>query len=546
MNTARKKAPRSSRAALEIRNLAVSFHSADSAGGSTVIEAVRGISLKLPKNQITALVGESGSGKSVTALSVLRLLAYPAAFHPSGRILFEGQDLLALKEPEMRGIRGKKIAMIFQEPQQALNPLHTIERQLGEAIGLHQRLSPAATRARTEELLGQVGLPHFKERLGAYPHELSGGQRQRVMIAMALANDPDILIADEPTTALDVTVQAQILKLLKELQAKRGMTILLITHDLTIVRHMADHVAVMKDGKIVEHGPTAQVFGKPRHAYTQYLLGSAPKGLATPLKGKSPVVLAAQKLSVRFPIKKGLLGRPAAFVDAVRQANFALKEGETIGIVGESGSGKTTLAMAILRLVRSEGSIRFEGKELQGMKYRQVRPLRKSMQLVFQDPYASLNPRLTVEETIREGLLAHGIGTAAEQSRRIDEALTEAGLNPSVKYRYPHEFSGGQRQRIAIARALVLRPRLMVLDEPTSALDLSTQGEILALLKRLQKEHHMAYLFISHDLRVVKSISHHILVMKDGAIVESGTAGMILSRPKQAYTKTLLKAAFLE
>ncbi len=525
--------------ALIIDNLSVVFQRS---GGSPAT-VVSQLSLSIPKGKITALVGESGSGKSVTALSILKLLPYPQASHPSGRILFEGKNLLSLSEHELRSIRGRKIAMIFQEPQTALNPLHTIGKQLAEAIRLHQNWPESKIEWRIHELMGLVGLDGLKHRLGAYPHELSGGQRQRVMIAMALSNNPDILIADEPTTALDVTIQAQILALLKKLQKELGMSVLMITHDLNLVKKMADHVAVMKSGKIVEKGTTTQVFGKPRHAYTKTLIHSTPSGKPPALSGNAKPLTVVENLSVRFPVKKGFFGRPSSYVNAVQNAGFRLRAGETIGLVGESGSGKTSLAMAVLRLIKSEGSIRFEGQELQQLRYRDTRALRRQMQLVFQDPFASLNPRLTIAETIAEGLKAHNIGTPAEQMTAIDAVLRDVGLEPSVKYRYPHEFSGGQRQRIAIARALVLKPKLMVLDEPTSALDISTQGEILALLKKLQKNYKLSYLFISHDLRVINAMSHHILVMKDGKIVETGSTASVIKKPKSPYTRALLDAA---
>ncbi len=518
---------------LSVENLSVSF-------GQT--PAVRNISFSVEKGETVALVGESGSGKSVTALSILRLLPYPFAHHPSGRIAFEGREIT--NENALQ-IRGDKIAMIFQEPMTSLNPLHTIEKQINETLFLHKGLSPKQAHARTLELLSLVGLPEPEKRLTAYPHELSGGQRQRVMIAMALANDPALLIADEPTTALDVTIQAQILALLKELQKKLGMALLLITHDLNIVRHMADRVCVMKEGEIVEQGAAQKIFTAPAHPYTQMLLASEPKGEALPVAANAPVVLRAENVRVHFPIQKGLLKRTVGAIRAVDGLSLQARAGETVGIVGESGSGKTTLGLALLRLLDSKGAIAFNGKAIETLSRKQMRPLRREMQIVFQDPYGSLSPRLTVGDIVAEGLDIHGLaGTKEERAQKIESILNEVGLDPSMSHRFPHEFSGGQRQRIAIARAMILKPKLVVLDEPTSALDMTVQAQIVELLRRLQRDHGLAYLFISHDLRVIKALSNYVIVMKDGRAVERGETSALFAAPKEDYTRTLLKAAF--
>jgi microcin C transport system ATP-binding protein len=521
---------------LQVRDLSVRFGE---------FEAVKHVSFDIARGETLALVGESGSGKSVTALSVLQLLPYPLASHPNGSIKFHGDEMVNVPPTALQRLRGNRIAMVFQEPMTSLNPLHTIERQINEVLFLHKHLNKAAARARTLELLQLVGLPDAGKRLDAYPHQLSGGQRQRVMIAMALANEPDLLIADEPTTALDVTIQAQILKLLKDLQQKMGMALLLITHDLNIVRKVVDRVCIMTNGEIVEHGPVAQVFGQPQHAYTKKLLAAEPKGVAAVAQADAPVVMEAKDVKVWFPITAGLLRRTVGHIKAVDGISLSVRAGETLGVVGESGSGKSTLAYALLRLQRSEGSIRFRGEELQGRSWNEMRPLRKDMQIVFQDPFDSLSPRLSVFHIVSEGLQVHGIG-ANETERRamVAEALTEVGLDPTAMDRYPHEFSGGQRQRIAIARAIVLKPKFIVLDEPTSALDMSVQAQIVDLLRDLQQKHDLGYLFISHDLRVVRALSNRVMVMKDGKVVEENSAKQIFEAPQSDYTKALIAAAF--
>ncbi|MEO8557690.1 MAG: ABC transporter ATP-binding protein [Rhodospirillales bacterium] len=525
---------------LQIRDLAVTFGK-----GESRVEAVRGVSFEIERGQTLALVGESGSGKSVTALSILQLLPYPTAHHPKGSIKFQGKELVGAPERDLMRVRGNRISMIFQEPMTSLNPLHTIEKQINEALFLHKGLTRDAARARTLELLRLVGIPNAEKRLDAYPHQLSGGQRQRVMIAMALANEPDLLIADEPTTALDVTIQAQILKLLKDLQARFGMALLLITHDLSIVRKMADTVCVMTQGEIVETGPVDRVFDRPQHAYTQHLLGSEPKGQPVPAPADSPVLMQTEELKVYFPIKTGLLRRVTDYIKAVDGISLTLREGHTLGVVGESGSGKTTLGLALLRLEKSEGSILFAGQHIDGKSAREVRPLRREMQIVFQDPYSSLSPRMSVAQIIEEGLNVHKLGNSqAERDTMIDQVLTDVGLDIAVRDRYPHEFSGGQRQRIAIARAMVLRPRFVVLDEPTSALDMSVQAQIVDLLRKLQQQHGLTYLFISHDLKVVRALADEVIVMRDGKVVERGPAKKIFQAPEQAYTKALITAAF--
>jgi microcin C transport system ATP-binding protein len=493
-----------------------------------------------------ALVGESGSGKSVTALSILQLLPYSTASHGAGSsIVFDGEELVGARRGVLQGIRGGRIAMVFQEPMTSLNPLHTLERQIGETLWLHKRMTGAAARGRIIELLRLVGLPEAEKRLGAYPHQLSGGQRQRVMIAMALANEPDVLIADEPTTALDVTIQAQILKLLKDLQAQFGMALLLITHDLGIVRRIADRVSVMTRGEIVETGATADIFAAPKHPYTQRLLAAEPKGRLEPIEPPPPVVMEASSIRVWFPIKAGVLRHTVGHVKAVDGINLAVREGETVGVVGESGSGKTTLGLALLRLQASEGRIVYDGTEIESLPPRRLRPLRRELQIVFQDPYSSLSPRLSIGQIIGEGLTVHRIGgSALERRHLIEQALTEVGLDPETADRYPHEFSGGQRQRIAIARALVLKPRFVVLDEPTSALDMSVQAQIVDLLRELQRRHRLAYLFISHDLKVIRALATDVIVMKDGKVVESGPADRIFEAPQHPYTAALMAAAF--
>jgi microcin C transport system ATP-binding protein len=507
--------------------------------------AVDRVSFEVRKGETVALVGESGSGKSVTALSVMKLLPYPSASHPTGAIRFKGRDLIKLRNREMREVRGNDITIIFQEPMTSLNPLHTIEKQIGEILLLHAGLAGAAARARIVELLTQVGIPDPQSRLGSYPHQLSGGQRQRVMIAMALANEPDLLIADEPTTALDVTVQAQILELLKELQSRLGMAMLFITHDLGIVRKLADRVCVMKEGKIVEHGSIERVFTAPEHPYTKALLHAEPERDPPPLAPKAPVVVETKDLKVWFPIKRGALRRVVGHIKAVDGVSICVRKGETLGIVGESGSGKTTLGLAILRLISSEGPIVFLGNTIAGLKFREMRPFRRNMQIVFQDPYGSLSPRMCVADIIEEGLRVHHPGlTAQERERRIVGALGDVGLDPQTRHRYPHEFSGGQRQRIAVARAIVLEPTFVVLDEPTSALDMLIQTQIVALLRTLQRRHDLTYLFISHDLRVVAALASRLMVMRHGKVVEEGPAGELFANPKSDYTRALFAAAF--
>jgi microcin C transport system ATP-binding protein len=525
---------------LEVRDLSVSF-----AVEGREIPAVRHVSFQIERGESVALVGESGSGKSVTALSIMQLLPYPTARHPSGSILFQGQELVGAPEAAMQRVRGDRIAMIFQEPMTSLNPLHTIEKQVNEVLRVHKRLSRPAARARTLELLRLVGLPEAERRLDAYPHQLSGGQRQRVMIAMALANEPDLLIADEPTTALDVTIQAQILTLLRGLQAKFGMALLLITHDLGIVRRMAERVSVMSAGEIVEAGTTREIFEAPRHPYTQRLLAAEPRPMSRAPRADAPVVMEAQDVRVWFAIRRGLLRRTVGHVKAVDGVSLTVRESQTVGVVGESGSGKTTLGLALVRLQACQGRIHFGGRDIQGSSARALRPLRREMQVVFQDPFGALSPRMSIAQIVGEGLGVHGIGaTPAERRDLIDAALTEVGLDPALRDRYPHEFSGGQRQRIAIARAMVLKPRFVVLDEPTSALDMSVQAQVVDLLRELQARHRLAYLFISHDLKVIRAVSDEILVMRDGRVVEQGPTARIFEQPEQAYTRALMAAAF--
>ncbi|MGA8756194.1 MAG: ABC transporter ATP-binding protein [Stellaceae bacterium] len=528
---------------LEIRNLSVTFAGR---GGAAPVEALKGVSFSLDRGETLALVGESGSGKSVTALSIVQLLPYPVAAHgPRSSIRFAGAELVGAAPETLRQVRGDRIAMIFQEPMTSLNPLHTIERQIGEILLVHRRMSPRAARERVLELLQLVQLPEAESRLGAYPHQLSGGQRQRVMIAMAIANQPDILIADEPTTALDVTIQANILTLLRDLRDRLGMALLLITHDLTIVRRMAERVCVMTRGEIVEAGPTGAVFDRPQHIYTRRLLAAEPKGRAPPADREAPVLVEAADTRVWFPIRAGVLRRVRGYVKAVDGVSLTLRAGATLGVVGESGSGKTTLGLALLRLTASQGRICFAGQNITALSSRRLRPLRREMQIVFQDPFSSLSPRLSVGQIVEEGLRVHQLAASAPERRRlIETALDEVGLDPQAADRYPHEFSGGQRQRIAIARALVLQPRLVVLDEPTSALDMSVQAQIVDLLRELQQRRGLAYLFISHDLRVVRALAHDILVMKDGRIVETGPTERIMTRPEHAYTRSLMAAAF--
>ena len=524
---------------LVVEDLAVRFGQ-----GAETVEAVRGVSFTLARGETLALVGESGSGKSVTALSILQLLPYPRATHPHGSIRLDGTELVGAPELVLRRVRGRRVAMVFQEPMTSLNPLHSIARQVGEGVSLHQGLRGPALRERVIELLTLVGIPQPESRLDALPHELSGGQRQRVMIAMALANQPDLLIADEPTTALDVTIQAQILALLKQLQARFGMALLFITHDLGIVRKIADRVCVMKDGAIVETGTVARVFSAPEHPYTQRLLAAEPGGVPLVPAADAPEVIATEALKVWFPRRGGLFGRTIGHLKAVDGVSLSIRRGQTVGLVGESGSGKTTLGLALLRLLKSEGTIRFAGQSIEHLGPSELRPLRRQMQMVFQDPYGSLSPRLSVEQIVGEGLDVHHLARdRAERRRMIVQALEEVGLDPAVADRYPHEFSGGQRQRIAIARALVLKPALLVLDEPTSALDVSVQAQIVTLLRDLQARHALAYLFISHDLRVVRALADHLVVMKDGVVVEAGPAVQVFAAPATAYTRALMAAA---
>ena len=505
--------------------------------------AVRGVTFSVAAGETVALVGESGSGKSVTALSTVSLLGDSAMV--DGSVTFHGEELIGAPEKKLMQVRGNDISFIFQEPMTSLNPLHTLEKQLAESLALHQGITGPPARARIIELLRKVGIDQAEERLGAYPHQLSGGQRQRVMIAMALANGPELLIADEPTTALDVTIQAQILELLADLKKAEGMSMLFITHDLGIVRKIADRVCVMQDGEIVEQGPTEQIFSDPRHPYTVKLLSAEAVGGPGPLPANAREIVRTENLRIWFPIQRGFLKRTVGHVKAVNSASLAVREGETLGVVGESGSGKTTLALAIMRLISSEGPIVFQGQDIQGWKSKKLRPLRRHMQIVFQDPYGSLSPRMTCEEVISEGLSIHAVDPMRNRRDMVAGIMEEVGLDPATMHRYPHEFSGGQRQRIAIARAMVLRPRLVVLDEPTSALDMTVQVQIVDLLRELQRRHKLAYLFISHDLKVVRALSHKVIVMKNGDILEEGPVDQVFAAPKSDYTRTLMKAAFI-
>ena len=525
---------------LSVRDLSIAF-----GRGEREVLAADKVSFDIKKGETLALVGESGSGKSVTALSIMKLLPYPSARHPSGAILFKGQDLMQLSEREICRHRGGDITIVFQEPMTSLNPLHTIEKQLAEILSLHGGVTGKAARKRIIELLTLCGIPDPAGRLQSYPHQLSGGQRQRVMIAMALANEPDLLIADEPTTALDVTVQAQILELLKELQGRLGMAILFITHDLGIVRKIADRVCVMKEGKIVEHGTVEDVFRAPQHAYTRALLAAEPKVQPAPLNPEGDVIIRTDDIKVWFPIKRGVMRRVVGHIKAVDGVTIEVRRGETLGIVGESGSGKTTLGLAILRLISSKGPIVFLGHDLQGLKFREMRPFRRDMQIVFQDPYGSLSPRMSIADIIDEGLQVHQPKLSEdEREDRVIRALVEVGLDPETRFRYPHEFSGGQRQRIAVARAVVLEPTFVVLDEPTSALDMLIQSQIVDLLRDLQHRKDLTYLFISHDLRVVSALASKLIVMRHGKVVEAGAASEVFKAPKTAYTKALFAAAF--
>src|SRR3954467_5920187 len=525
---------------LDIRDLSVAFHQPS---GTSI--AVDHISYEIKPGECVALVGESGSGKSVSALSILKLLPYPTASHPSGSIRFKGRELLGLSEREIRSIRGNDISIIFQEPMTSLNPLHTIEAQIGEILQLHSDISGANARARTLELLTQVGIPEPETRLASYPHQLSGGQRQRVMIAMALANGPDLLIADEPTTALDVTVQAQILTLLAEIRSRLGMSLLFITHDLGIVRRRADQVCVLKGGVSVEQGRVEQVFKTPKHPYTRDLLAAEPKPDPAPPQPDAPVVMSADDLKVWFPIKRGLMRKTVGHIKAVDGVSIAVRKGETLGVVGESGSGKTTLGLALLRLISSNGRIVFLGKDIQGLRFKEMRPFRRDMQIVFQDPFGSLSPRMSVADIVAEGLTVHQPQLSrSEREERVVKALEDVGLKPDTRNRYPHEFSGGQRQRISIARAVVLEPDFVVLDEPTSALDMLIQAQMVDLLRELQRRRDLTYMFISHDLRVVASLASHLIVMRGGKVVEEGQAAELFKNPKTDYTRALFAAAF--
>jgi microcin C transport system ATP-binding protein len=525
---------------LQVKDLQVDF-----ATPNGIMHAVRGVSFDIATGETLALVGESGSGKSVSALSILQLLPYPSARHPGGSIRFEGAELIDAPPARLRGVRGNDIAMIFQEPMTSLNPLHTVEKQINEVLFIHKGLSKTAARTRTLELLRLVGLADAESRLGAYPHELSGGQRQRVMIAMALANEPKLLIADEPTTALDVTIQAQILELLRDLQTRFGMAILFITHDLGIVRKMADRVCVMHGGEIVEQGDTERIFTAPQHEYTQHLLAAEPSGAPLKPAPDAPQIMHADDLKVWFPIKAGILRRTVDHIRAVDGITVDIRQGQTVGVVGESGSGKTTLGLALLRLISSNGLIAFEGQPIDTMSSSELRPLRRQMQVVFQDPFGSLSPRMSIAQIIEEGLKVHNLGAdQAERDAMIVQAMTEVGLDPATRNRYPHEFSGGQRQRVAIARAIVLKPHFVVLDEPTSALDRSVQAQIIDLLRDLQERHRLAYMFISHDLKVVRAIADQVIVMRNGKVVEQGSAAQIFDDPREDYTKALMKAAF--
>ncbi|MER0239142.1 ABC transporter ATP-binding protein [Fulvimarina sp. MAC8] len=531
---------RSDKPILTVEDLQVAF----TQGGNTQI-AVGGVSFTIAPGETLALVGESGSGKSVSAMSILKLLPYPAASHPGGAIHFDGQDLLNASEENLRKTRGNRISVIFQEPMSSLNPLHTIEKQVTEVLSIHRGMRDEQARKRTLELLHQVGIRDPEKRLNAYPHQLSGGQRQRVMIAMALANEPDLLIADEPTTALDVTVQAQILELLNKLQLENGMAMLFITHDLGIVRKIADRVCVMTKGKIVEEGHTRQIFDNPQHEYTRHLLAAEPKGHPPAANANAEKVMEAKDVKVWFPIKTGFFRRTTDHVKAVDGIDLTVRAGQTVGVVGESGSGKTTLGLALTRMISSKGEIIFDGKRIDERSFKEMKPLREKIQIVFQDPFGSLSPRMPVADIISEGLRIHAPKLSSdERDDRVVQALKETGLDPSTRFRFPHEFSGGQRQRIAIARAMVLNPRFVMLDEPTSALDMSVQAQVVDLLRDLQEKHNLAYLFISHDLKVVRALANEVIVMRNGKVVERGSADQIFDAPQTDYTKALMAAAF--
>ena len=531
---------------LALRELEVHFRINSLTGDeSHVVQAVRGVSLHVDQGETVAIVGESGSGKSTLARSILQLLPYPQAFHPGGNITLDGEELLGAPPAVLEKIRGGRVGMIFQEPMTSLNPLQTIGKQVAEAVTLHQKLSDKQVKMRVRELLERVRLPDPDRYVKSYPHQLSGGQRQRVMIAMALANSPDLLIADEPTTALDVTIQAEILTLIGDIQRELGMAVLLITHDLNLVRHVAQRVYVMTEGRVVEEGNTRTLFTSPQHPYTQKLLEAEPSGEPEDVDPEAEVVLTGDKIQVHFDIRRGVLRRKVGYVPAVEEVSICLRAGQTVGVVGESGSGKTSLGLALLRLISSRGRITFDGQDLQGIHNKHLRPLRRDLQIVFQDPFSSLSPRLSVFQIIEEGLKVHNLGGNYDARRqRVAKALVEVGLSPEVMDRYPHAFSGGQRQRIAIARAMVLEPRVLILDEPTSSLDMTVQKQILELLQTLQRRHSLAYMFISHDLRVVRSLASELIVMKDGLVVEQGRARDIFTNPQHDYTKTLLAAAF--
>ncbi|MXN66838.1 dipeptide ABC transporter ATP-binding protein [Stappia sp. GBMRC 2046] len=525
---------------LSVQDLSVAF---SQEGRKTL--AVDHISFDINSGETVALVGESGSGKSVSALSTVRLLPYPTASHPSGKILFKGKDMLTANDAALRKVRGNEISMIFQEPMTSLNPLHQVERQIAEVLKIHRGMSDTAARKRVLELLHQVGIPQPEKRLQSYPHQLSGGQRQRVMIAMALANEPDLLIADEPTTALDVTVQAQILQLLKDIQRDVGMAMLFITHDLGIVRKISDRVCVMTEGKIVEKGETEKIFSNPQHDYTKHLLAAEPKGNPPQTDTSKPIVVKADDLKVWFPVKRGFMRRTVDHIKAVDGVDISVREGQTLGIVGESGSGKTTLGLALLRMISSTGEISFRDRDIQRFSWKEMRPLRRDMQIVFQDPFGSLSPRMSIADIVGEGLAVHFPDISqSERDARVANALEEVGLDAATRFRYPHEFSGGQRQRISIARAMVLEPKFVMLDEPTSALDMSVQAQVVDLLRDLQKRHDLAYLFISHDLKVVRALANDVIVMKDGKVVESGPSEKVFDHPETDYTKALMAAAF--
>ena len=523
---------------LDIRDLSITFRTEDG-----TVEAVRHVSLQVEYGETLALVGESGSGKSLTALSSVSLL--PDSAHVTGSVRWKGAEMIGASERTLRDMRGNEVSFIFQEPMTSLNPLHTIQKQIGESLRIHQGLTGKAARVRIIELLERVGIRDPEERLDAWPHQLSGGQRQRVMIAMALANKPELLVADEPTTALDVTIQAQILELLAQLQRDEGLAMLFITHDLGIVRRVAQRVAVMQNGEIVETGPTAQVFDAPEHPYTKMLLDAEPKGAPEPVPQGSDVLIEGERVRVWFPVKRGLMKRTVGHIKAVTDVDVSLKAGETVGVVGESGSGKTTLALALMRLIPSQGEIRFMGRDIQRVAKRDLRALRRDMQVVFQDPYGSLSPRMSVAEIVAEGLGVHGLGDRGLSKRdAVARALEEVGLRPEMMDRYPHEFSGGQRQRIAIARAMILKPKFVVLDEPTSALDMTVQGQIVDLLRELQRKHRLGYLFISHDLKVVRALAHRLIILRNGEVVETGRADRLFERPSSDYAKALMAAAF--